>query len=52
MKFTLHIQVSNPRKNTKNEIMQAVANYLNRNGYKFDVGYNPNELDVDSFGRA
>lgn len=52
MRFTLHVRIKNPRKNTKEEIMQAVADYCNRMGYKFDVGYNPAEIDFDSIGTA
>lgn len=52
MKFTLHISVSNPRKKTKDEILHAIAYYLKRSGYEFNVGYDANELDIDSLGKA
>ena len=52
MKFTLHIKINNPTKGIKEKIMEEVALYLNRNGYSFDVGFNPNEIDIDKFGKA
>ena len=52
MKFTLHIKIDNPTKGIKERIMEEVALYLNRNGYKFDVGFDPREIDVDSLGKA
>ena len=52
MQFTLHIRVDNPRGNLKERIMEEVALYLKRNGYTFDVGFDPRELDIDSLGKA
>jgi len=52
MKFTLHIRIDNPQKGIKERIMEEVALYLKRNGYSFDVGFNPQELDIDSMGKA
>ena len=52
MIFTLHVRIKNPRKNIKEEIMQAVADYCNRMGYKFDVGYNPAEIYIDAISEA
>lgn len=52
MKFTLHIQIENPKKGIKERITEEVALYLKRNGYIFDVGFNPQELDIDSMGKA
>ena len=52
MKFTLHISIDNPTKGIKERIMENVAMYLKRNGYRFDVGFDPREIDIDSIGRA
>ena len=52
MKFTLHIKVDNPTKGLKERITEEVALYLKRNGYVFDVGFNPNEIDTDKLGKA
>ena len=52
MKFTLHIKIDNPTKGIKERIMEEVALYLKRNGYTFDVGFDPREIDVDSLGKA
>lgn len=52
MKFTLNIRIDNPTKGIKAEIMDEVALFLKRNGYKFDVGFDPREIDIDSIGKA
>ena len=52
MKFTLQVSIQNPKKHTKEEITQAVADYCNSNGYKFDVGFYPAEIDIDAIGKA
>lgn len=52
MKFTLHITVDNPKNGIKERIMEEVALFLKSNGYSFDVGYDPNEIDIDVIGKA
>ena len=52
MKFTLQIKIDNPTKGIKERVMEEVALYLKRNGYSFDVGFDPNEIDIDSVGKA
>lgn len=52
MKFTLHIRVGNPTEDIKERIMEEVASYLSRNGYSFDVGFAPNEFDIDKLGKS
>lgn len=52
MKFTLHIQIDNPTKDIRKKITKVVARYLMRNRYVFDVGFDPNEIDMDSIGKA
>ena len=52
MKFTLHISIDNPTSGIKERIMENVAMYLKRNGYRFDVGFDPREIDIDSLGKA
>ena len=52
MTFTLHITVDTCKEVIKHQLMEEVALYLERNGYKFDVGFDPNELDIDTLGKA
>lgn len=52
MKFTLNIRIDNPTKGIKERIIEEVALYLQRNGYSFDVGFDPRELDIDTIGKA
>lgn len=52
MKFTLHIRVDNHTSGIKERIIENVAMYLKRNGYKFDVGFYPAEIDLDTIGKA
>ena len=49
MTFTLHIRTDCKKKSVKDECMDAVANVLRKYGY-FDVGYDPNEIDIDKIG--
>ena len=46
MKFTLIIDTDYNDIAVKDECMEAVANVLNSKGKPFDVGYNPNEVQV------
>lgn len=52
MEFTLHIRIDNPTKRIKERIMEEVALFLKRNGYSFDVGFDPREIDIDNIGKA
>ena len=52
MTFTLHITVNTNKEAIKHQLMEEIALYLKRNGYKFDVGFDPNELDIDKLGKA
>lgn len=52
MKFTLNIRIDNPTKGIKERIIEEVALYLQRNGYSFDVGFDPNEINIDQLGKA
>lgn len=52
MKFTLHIRIDNPTKGIKENIIEEIALYLKRNGYFFDVGFDPTEIDIDNLGKA
>lgn len=52
MTFTLHITVDTNKAVIKHQLMEEVARYLKRNGYKFDVGFDPNEVDIDKLGKA
>lgn len=52
MKFTLQVRIDNPTKGIKERVMEEVALYLKRNGYSFDVGFDPNEIDIDSIAKA
>lgn len=52
MTFTLRITVNTSKEAIKHQLLEEVALYLKRNGYKFDVGFDPNELDIDKLGKA
>lgn len=43
MTFTLRITVNTSKEAIKHQLMEDVALYLKSNGYKFDVGFDPNE---------
>ena len=44
----LTIESKGEFQHTIESILQIIADNLNREGHKFDVGYNPNEI-TDSF---
>lgn len=53
MTFTLHIRIDNTAKaDIKYCIAEEVALFLQRNGYKFDVGFDPREIDFDNIGKV
>lgn len=52
MRFTLSISIDNPTKGIKEEILDEVALFLKRNGYSFEVGFDPREIDIDKLGKA
>ena len=51
MKFTLHISTESKRKDIKKKCLEVLAGLLKKEGY-FNVGYNPNEIDIDSIAKA
>lgn len=48
MKFTLNITTDCNDVAIKDECMEAVAEILKSRGKYFDVGYNPNEMNVNA----
>lgn len=48
MKFTLNITTDCNNVAIKDECMEAVAEILKSRGKYFDVGYNPNEMNVNA----
>lgn len=52
MTFTLHIRVDTTKADIKHRIAEEVALFLQRKGYKFDVGFDPREIDYDNIGKA
>ena len=52
MNFHLSITVNTNDTSIKDDCVSVLANFLDRQGYCFDVGYNPNELDVTKIGHA
>lgn len=51
MKFTLFVKTDSKRKDIKEKCCDVLAEFLKREGY-FSVEYDPNELDIDSIGKA
>lgn len=51
MKFTLHVSTDSKRKDIKEKCCEVLAEFLKKEGY-FDVGFDPNEVDIDRMGRA
>ena len=51
MKFTIHVSTDSKRKDIKEKCCEVLAEFLKKEGY-FDVGFNPNELDIDKVGKA
>lgn len=52
MTFTLRIRVDTQKTEIKHRVMEQVAAYLQKKGYRFDVGFDPTEIDFDSIGEA
>ena len=52
MQFTLYIRIDTDKSTIKHRLMEVIALYLKRRGYKFDVGFDPNEIDIDKLGKA
>jgi hypothetical protein len=51
MKFTLYVSTDSKRKDIKMKCCEVLAEFLKREGH-FDVGFDPNEVDIDSIGKA
>ena len=51
MKFTLFVKTDSKRKDIKEKCCDVLAEFLKREGY-FSVEYDPNEIDIDSIGKA
>ena len=51
MKFTLFVKTDSKRKDIKEKCCEVLAEFLKREGY-FSVEYDPNEIDIDSIGKA
>ena len=51
MKFTIFVKTDSKRKDIKEKCCDVLAEFLKREGY-FSVEYNPNEIDIDSIGKA
>lgn len=51
MKFTLHVSTDSKRKDIKEKCCEVLAEFLQREGY-FDVGFDPNEINIDQLGKA
>lgn len=52
MTFTIDVKVDTNNKTIKDECLEVLSTFLNTKGFHYGVGYNPNELDVDKFGKA
>ena len=52
MRFTIDVSVDTKDKNIKKECLEVLANHLSKKGVYFGVGFNPNEIDIDSIGKA
>lgn len=51
MKFTLRVSTDSKRKDIKEKCCEVLAEFLKKEG-SFDVGFDPNEVDIDRMGRA
>lgn len=51
MKFTLYVTTDSKRKDIKEKCCDVLAEFLNKEGF-YDVGYDPNEVDIDLIGKA
>ena len=51
MKFTLYVTTDSRRKDIKERCCEVLAEFLKKEGY-FDVGFDPNEIDIDKIGIA
>ena len=51
MRFTLYVKTDSNRKDIKEKCCDVLAEFLKREGF-YDVGYDPNEIDIDLIGKA
>ena len=51
MKFTLFVSTDSKRKDIKEKCCEILADFLKKEGY-FDIGFNPEEVDIDKLGKA
>lgn len=52
MVFHIQVRVDKGGDAIKKECLEVLARFFQSKGLVFDVGYNPNELDLDNIGKA
>lgn len=52
MTFTIDVKVDTNDKSIKDECLKVLSEHLEKKRVHYGVGYNPNEVDVDKFGKA
>lgn len=52
MTFTIEVKVDTDDRTIKDKCLEVLSAFFDKKGFYYGVGYNPNELDVDKFGKA